>query len=240
MDQLTSYAVTDGVAFVAMDDGKVNALSMGMITALNSALDRALDDGAVVVITGRPGVFSGGFDLKVLGAGGADAAQLLNAGFELSLRLLEYPAPVVLACTGHAIAMGAFLLLSGDYRIGVDGPYRVVANEVAIGMTMPWAAITICRQRLDPAFLDRAVNLAEPFTPSQAAAAGFLDRIVDGEQLQSAAVEAAVGFRELSRTAHAATKQRTRGQAVAAIREALAVDQPDFFYLGSGGQAARK
>jgi enoyl-CoA hydratase len=239
MDQLVSYEVTDGIATVTMDDGKVNALTMGMISALNAGLDRARADEAVVVITGRHGVFSGGFDLKVLTAGGDGAAQLLNAGFELSLRLLEHPAPVVIACSGHAIAMGAFLLLSVDYRIGVDGPYRVVANEVAIGMTMPWAAIALCRQRLNPASLDRALNLAEPFTPTQAAVAGFLDRVVEDGELRATATTAATGFRDLGRAAHTATKERTRRHAIAAIREGLAADQPDFRYLTPGGKAAR-
>jgi enoyl-CoA hydratase len=240
MDQLVAYEVTDGIATVTMDDGKVNALSMGMISALHVALDRARADEAVVVITGRSGVFSGGFDLKVLGAGGEGAAQLLNEGFELSLRLLEHPAPVVIACSGHAIAMGSFLLLSADYRIGVDGPYRVVANEVAIGMTMPWAAIALCRQRLSPASLDRALNLAVPFTPTEAAAAGFLDRVVEDGELQAAATAVAAGFKDLGRAAHTATKQRTRRQAVAAIREGLAADQPDFRYLTPGGKAAKQ
>jgi enoyl-CoA hydratase len=223
-----------------MDDGKVNALSMDMFSALNRALDRATEDAAAVIITGRSGVFSGGFDLKVLAAGGPEAGRLLNAGFELSLRLLEHPAPVVLACTGHAVAMGAFLLLSGDYRIGVDGPFRLVANEVAIGLTMPWSAIAVCRQRLTPAAIDRALNLADGFTPSQAVEAGFLDRIVQQEDLQAAAAEIAVGFSNLSRSAHTATKLRTRGQSVAAIRAALEADQPDFLSLSVGGGAARR
>ncbi len=105
-----------------MDDGKVNALSMAMFGEVNAALDRAGQAGATVVLAGREGIFSARFDLTVLRAGGPQAAALVQAGFELSARLLAFPAPVVVACTGHAVAMGAFLLLSGDFRIGAAGP----------------------------------------------------------------------------------------------------------------------
>ena len=91
---------------------------------------------------------------------------MLRAGFELAERMLSFPMPVVIACTGHAVAMGVFLVLSGDYRIGVAGRYKITANEVAIGLTLPRAAIEICRQRLTPAHFSRATVLAEVFPPS--------------------------------------------------------------------------
>ena len=167
MGSLVSYQLLDGVATIVMDDGKVNALSSEMLASISEALDRSVADEAAVVLTGRAGVFSGGFDLKVLTAGGPDAARMLEDGFELALRLLEHPTPVVIASNGHTVAMGVFLLLSGDYRIGVDGPFQIVANEVAIGLTMPWAAIEICRQRLTPSHFHRVVNLSEVYTPSE-------------------------------------------------------------------------
>ena len=151
MANLVSYRFESPVATITMDDGKVNVLSLDMLGQLGAALDRAQHEGAVVVLTGRVGVFSGGFDLAVLRAGGPDATAMLHAGFDLAERILSFPLPVVVACTGHAVAMGVFLLLSGDHRLGVDGPFRLTANEVAIGLTMPHAAVEICRQRLSPA-----------------------------------------------------------------------------------------
>ena len=228
MGELVSYQLTEGIATIAMDDGKANALSLAMLSAVNEALDRALTDEAIVVLTGRPGIFSGGFDLKVLSAGGPDAGLMLEQGFLLALRLLEHPFPVVIACNGHAVAMGSFLLLSGDYRIGVEGPYRLVANEVAIGLTMPWAAIEICRQRLAPACFNRAVILAESFTPSDGVAAGFLDRVVDGADLLETATSIADQFSGLDQHAHATTKAQARAFAIEAIRNGLSVDKGIF------------
>ena len=230
-----SYRLVDGVAIITMDDGKANALSLGMIGALNDALDRATSDGAVVLLTGREGIFSGGFDLKVLGAGGPDAARMLEEGFLLALRILEHPAPVVMACNGHAIAMGLFLLVSGDYRIGVEGPYRLVANEVAIGLTMPWTAVELCRQRLTPSHFNRAVLLAESFSPTAAVDAGMLDSVVEGHGLQATANTRATEFAALHRAAHAGSKARVRRSAVDAVRTGLELDRETFRMLAGAG-----
>jgi enoyl-CoA hydratase len=233
MSQPVSYDFSDRIATISMDDGKANALSLDMLSAVNEALDRAVADDAIVVLTGRPGIFSGGFDLKVLGAGGTPAARMLDEGFLLALRLLEHPTPVVIACNGHAVAMGSFLLLSGDYRIGVDGPFRLVANEVAIGLTMPWTAIEICRQRLAPSHFNRAVILAEAYGPVDGVAAGFLDRVVEAPDLADTAKTVATGLAALDRSAHAATKSHARESALGAIRQGLEVDRELFRSMSS-------
>jgi enoyl-CoA hydratase/carnithine racemase len=224
MNELVSYRLQDGVATIGMDDGKVNALSPDMLAEVGTALDRATADEAVVLLTGRPGVLSAGFDLKVLRAGGPQAVAMFRSGFELAARMLAHPRPVVIACTGHAIAMGAFLLLSGDYRIGVAGPYRITANEVAIGITLPRAAAEICRQRLTPAAFNRATVLSDVFGPVDAVQAGFLDRVVGEPELADAAMHMAEQVRELDMAAHAATKLRARASALSAITAAITED----------------
>ena len=232
MAEPVSYEVAEGIATITLDDGKANALSLTMLEAVDDALDRARADEVTVILTGRPGIFSGGFDLQVLGGGGPDAGQMLEEGFLLALRLLEHPFPVVIACTGHAIAMGSFLLLSADYRIGAEGPFRLVANEVAIGLTMPRAAIEICRQRLAPAHFQRAVLLAEAYTPSGGVAAGFLDRVVPDAELLEEATTSARHFATLDAHAHASTKALARSAAVDAIRAGLIADREIFRRLG--------
>ena len=182
MGTITTYALEGPVATVTMDDGKANALSPVMLSELHDSVDRAREAGAALVLAGRPGRFSAGFHLPTLSGGGAAAADLLLAGFELAEKLLSHPRPVVIACTGHALAMGSFLLVSGDLRIGAAGDFRIGANEVAIGLTMPRTAIELCRQRLATPYLSRAMVNAEIFDPDGAAAAGFLDRVVPGRR----------------------------------------------------------
>ncbi len=221
MGERLSYELSDGIATITMDDGKANALSPAMQTEITDALDQAKKDDAVTVLLGREGMFSAGFDLKILGSGGPDAIGMVKSGFLLAERMLTHPKPLVIGCTGHAIAMGVFLLLCGDYRVGGSGTYRIIANEVAIGMTMPQAAIEISRQRLNPAHFNRAMINAELFSADNAVEAGFLDRVVSADQVLEAAREKAVEMSQLDQNAHAQTKLKTRGQALAAIRAAV-------------------
>jgi enoyl-CoA hydratase len=228
MGTLVSYEVEDAIATITMDDGKVNAMSRGMLAEINAALDRAEADRAVVVLSGREGIFSAGFDLPVLRAGGEEAVAMVKAGFELAERVLSFPLPVVIACTGHAVAMGVFLLLCGDYRVGAPGSYRLTANEVAIGLTVPRAAVEILRQRLTPAAFNRAVTLAEQFSPANAVEAGFLDQVAEEVEVRELARSIAAELSKLDLDAHAATKQRARKQILLALRAAIDAD-----YAGS-------
>ena len=220
-----SYVVEDGVAVVTMDDGKANAVSPVMQDGINAALDQAEQAGLPVVLTGRDGILSAGFDLKTLAAGGQPAVDMLNGGIELAIRLLSFPTPVVVACGGHAIAMGVFLLLGGDYRFGVRGNFRYTANEVAIGMTMPFSTIEILRNRVTPSALNRSVLLAEIFTPDNGIENGFIDAVVDSPgELLPAAIAFAKDTTALDATAHAHSKKRLRGPVLDAVRTGLAKD----------------
>jgi enoyl-CoA hydratase len=222
---LVTYSLEASVATVTMDDGKVNSLSPDMLAALNRALDRAEADRAVVVLAGREARFSAGFDLNVMRAGGATAFGMLMDGFKLCERLLSFPLPTVAACTGHAIAAGSFLLLSCDVRLGAAGAFKIGANEVAIGMTMPYSAIELMRQRLNPRFFSRLALTAEILAPDQAVLAGFLDQTVPAAEVVSAAQKLATSFTQLDLKSHAESKQRVREPTFAALRVAIERDE---------------
>ena len=228
MGERTSYSLEDGIATITLDDGKVNVLSNEMLAEINGALDRAVADEAVVILTGRPGILSAGFYLPVLQGGGPDAAAMLASGFALAVRLLSAPRPVVIACPGHAIAMASFLLLSADYRIGAEGSYRIVANEVAIGMTLPKTAVEICRGRLATSHFARATTLSEVYANEGAVAAGFLDRVVPADRLAETAREVATQLATLVPDAYVATKRRVRHDTLTAVLAALESDSQDW------------
>ncbi|WP_349747478.1 crotonase/enoyl-CoA hydratase family protein [Pseudomonas frederiksbergensis] len=225
MSELISYHLEDGIATLTLSNGKVNAISPDVIVAFNAALDRAVADRAVVIITGQPGILSGGYDLKVMTAGPNEAMALVAAGSTLARRLLSHPFPVVVACPGHAVAKGAFLLLSADYRIGVDGPFSIGLNEVQIGMTMHHAGIELARDRLRKSAFHRAVINAEMFNPQSAVDAGFLDKVVSAEELQDAALAAARQLKKLNMIAHKNTKLKTRKTLLETLDNAIILDQ---------------
>ncbi len=220
------YTHDEFIGVISMDDGKVNALGPTMQQAINEAIDQAdRDNVGALVIAGNERVFSGGFDLKVLTAGiktgdAQPAIDMLRGGFELAYRVLSYPKPVVMACTGHAIAMGAFLLSAGDHRVAAHA-YNIQANETAIGMTIPWAAMALLKLRLTPSAYQQAAGLAKAFFGETALAAGFIDEIVLPEMVLSRAEEAAREFAGLNQAAHAATKLRARADALTALRAGI-------------------
>ena len=225
MSDLISYHLEDGIATLTLSNGKVNAISPDVITAFNAALDQAELDRAVVIITGQPGILSAGYDLKVMTAGPAQAIELVRQGSTLARRLLAHPFPVIVACPGHAVAKGAFLLLSADYRIGVEGPFTIGLNEVQIGMTMHHAGIELARDRLRKSAFQRSVINAEMFDPLGALQAGFLDKVVAPEALHTAALEAARQLKKLNMNAHKQTKLKVRKALLEALDDAILQDQ---------------
>jgi enoyl-CoA hydratase len=219
---------TDSHTVITLDDGKMNALSSDMLAALDAALDVAERGRLPVLLTGRPGVFSAGFDLKTMGTGGAAGYAMLMAGFRLAERLLSFPAPVVVACPGHALAMGAFLLLSADHRVGSTGAFKVGANEVAINLIMPFFGVEICRQRLTPAYFHRSVINAEIYRPEEALTAGFFDELVPVDSVLDTGRAVATRLGKLNVDVHTATKLRAREPALKAIRAAIEADDVVF------------
>ncbi len=225
MSELISYQFEDGIATLTLNNGKVNAISPAVIEAFNQALDQAEKDRAIVIVTGQPGILSGGYDLKVMTSGPENAVNLVAAGSTLARRMLSHPFPIIVACTGHAVAKGAFILLSADYRIGVDGPFQIGLNEVAIGMTMHHVGIELARDRLRRSAFTRSVVNAEMFNPRDAVDAGFLDKVVPAEQLQAAALEAAQHLKKLNMTAHRNTKLKVRKHLLETLDKSIELDK---------------
>ncbi|QLC74645.1 crotonase/enoyl-CoA hydratase family protein [Pseudomonas sp. LPB0260] len=225
MSDLISYQLEDGIATLTLNNGKVNAISPDVIAAFNAALDRAEQDKAIVVITGQPGILSGGYDLKVMTSGPQNAIDLVAAGSTLARRMLAHPFPIIVACPGHAVAKGAFILLSADYRIGVEGPFSIGLNEVQIGMTMHHVGIELARDRLRKSAFHRSVINGEMFDPQGAVDAGFLDKVVPAEQLMATALAAAQQLKKINMTAHRNTKLKVRKALLESLDRAIEQDR---------------
>jgi enoyl-CoA hydratase len=229
MSDLVAYQLDDGVATLTLSNGKVNAISNEVIAAFNAALDQAEKDRAVVIITSGPGILSGGYDLKIMTSSPQAAMDLVAAGSTLARRMLSHPFPIVVACTGHAVAKGAFLLLSADYRIGVDGPFSIGLNEVQIGMTMHNAGIELARDRLNTSAFGRSVINGEMFDPKGALQAGFLDKVVAPEELTDAARTVALQLKKINMKAHKQTKLKVRKHFLETLDKAIELDRQHQF-----------
>ncbi|HME69100.1 MAG TPA: crotonase/enoyl-CoA hydratase family protein [Myxococcota bacterium] len=220
MSHKARVEIADGIAWITMDDGKVNALSSEMIGEIDEALDAAERAGAVIVLSGREGILSAGFDLPTFKRGLDESAAMVRAGAKLIERLLGLPLPVLTVCTGHAYPMGAFLMLSADVRLGVAGPWRIGMNEVAIGLTVPKFAVELARHRLTPPGFAR-ITTAPMFAPEEALGLGYLDRVLNPDQLADAVQDEVSRLRALDRPSFAATKARINEHALHAVRAAV-------------------
>jgi enoyl-CoA hydratase len=232
MMKFVRYDLQERVATIRLDDGKRNALSPEVLREIYQAFDQAESDGATVILTGREEVFSAGFDLKVMKRGGFDALRMLRLGYSLTARVMRYPHPLIVACTGHSLAMGVFLMLSADYVLGSRGDFKIAANEVAIGMTMPRVAAATLQNRLNPAAFQRAVTLAEYFDPQSALEAGFFDELVDPAEVLSRAQALATRSLDLDAHAHKVSKRRIREKLVRKIRLSVPLDLLDAALVG--------
>jgi enoyl-CoA hydratase len=222
---VVAIQIENQVATITIQNGKVNAISHQVIEEMNKALDQAQEAKAVVVITGKPGMFSGGYDLNVMRESTSAAMELVEKGSTLSRRLLSFPFPVLVACPGHAVAKGAFLLLSADYRIGVEGNFKIGLNEVAIGMSMHDAGVELARGRLAPVFFNRSVILAEMVSPQDAITAGFLDKVVSESEFLPTVNFIAQAMTKLDMRAHYNTKLKARAGLLERLDVAIEKDK---------------
>ncbi len=227
-----SYTLEGTTAVVRMDDGKANALSDAMIDALLASLVRAEKEASAMVLVGRADCFCAGFDLKVMMSGPDNAKALLRRGSDLLMKLYGLPIPLVIACTGHALAGGALVLLTGDVRIGASGAFRIGLNEVSIGLPVPVLAMELARDRITTTELGRATMQGTIYGPDDAARIGYLDAVVPSGDVVAKAMEEATRLGGLSKMAYSATKARMRGKTIEHIIATLESDMASMLPSG--------
>ena len=218
------YRLEDGIARIQLDDGKANALSSELIGSIEEAFDRAESESRAVMVAGREGRFSAGFDLSQMTSGADAARELVTRGAAMLMRIYMFPQPVVVACTGHALAAGALFLLAADTRIGVDGEFKIGLNEVSIGMRLPIFGVELARDRLSKRHLVQSVIQSRLYSGREAVDAGFLDKVVAADQVIETAMEEARRLSELRTGAYGQTKAVVRSEMVERVRATLAED----------------
>jgi enoyl-CoA hydratase len=225
---MSTYRLQDGTAHIALHEGKVNALSLAVIAELQTHLDRTLQDEATaVVISGQPGVFCAGFDLAELRSADSTREQLRRSLIDLELRMFEFERPVVIACTGHALAAGAALLLAADRRIGLEGPFRLGFNEVTMGAAISGATVELARYRMPMPWFESLIS-GETYAPGPARDAGLLDVVVESEdQLTEAARSAADTLGQLAPEIFRTMRHAARGTTADRIRHKRTLLWPD-------------
>jgi enoyl-CoA hydratase len=217
------YELQNNIAIVSIDDGKANVVGHKFLDGLNSVLDHAEQDKAgAVILRGREGIFSAGFDLGEFKNGPEAGMAMVTKGMQILIRLYGFPLPIVAACTGHGIAMGAFIIMACDTRIGTRGAFKITLPETAIGMELPHTLLELTASRIPPQYITRVAIQSEVFDPDQAVTVGFLDEVVEAQELDARAIAVADTLAKLPQKQYAANKLFARKKAIAAMTEELA------------------
>jgi len=221
-NELVKLNIDGDVSIITLDDGKANVFSPLMTEAIECLLDQVPQDKGALLITGRSGIFSGGFDLKIMSSGDMEEIKrMVKVGFSLLTRIYSFPRPVVCACTGHAIALGAFLLLCGDYRLGAEGDFMIGANEVRNNMSVPEPILELSRTRINKTHWFRAILNAEMYAPNKAISAGYLDETIDPEKLMDLALKKASDLATLDHPVYQITKELDQAKTLNRIKSSI-------------------
>jgi len=221
-DQLATLTTEGDVSIITLNDGKANVFSTSMSENINALLDQVPEDKGSLIITGKPGMFSGGFDLKIIGSGDAEAtAGMVKTGFKLLARLYSFPRPVIVACSGHAVALGAFVLCCGDYRVAANGKFIVQANETRNNMSVPTPILELSKSRIAKTHWYRAILNAEAYPVEKAIEPGYLDEVVEPDQLMVRAMEVANDLATLGHPHYKLTKDLDQKDTLKKIVDAI-------------------
>ena len=222
MEKLATLESKDDVSIITIDDGKANVFSKNMIDAFNECLDNVPTDKGSLIITGREGMFSAGFDLKVISSGDIEKIRDMTLnGFKLLARIFSFPRPVLAACSGHGIALGTFLLCCCDYRIGIKGEYMVGANEMRTNMVIPTPILELIKFRVTQSYKYRAVLGGEMFALEDATKTGIIDEITESNNLMNTAMEKAKDLSTMGNPSYSLTKELFIAETLKKINDAI-------------------
>lgn len=217
------YELNNNIATLTFDDGKANVVGQQFLDDINAGLDRAeSEEVAAVILKGREGMFSAGFDLGEFKKGPKEGAAMVKRGFEFLVRLYSFPMPTVAACTGHGIAMGAFMIMACDSRVTSHGKFKMSLPETAIGMALPPILVELAASRIVKQHMTRVILQSEVYDPDSAVAAGFVDEVVDADQLSARTMEIAEQLAKLPKAQYAANKLSLRAHSLQIMKDSIA------------------
>jgi enoyl-CoA hydratase len=222
-DVWMEYTVINNIATLTFDDGKANAVGPRFLDDVNAGLDRAqAEQVGAVILRGREGIFSGGFDLEEFKKGVELGMTMVGRGFDLLVRLYSFPLPLVAACTGHCVAMGAFIVMACDSRIGSQGNFKISLPETAIGMELTPLLLALTTARISRQHMTRVALQSEVYNPEQAVEAGFIDEAVAAGLLDARTMEVALKLASLPQAQYAANKLSIRANTLRTMNDNLA------------------
>jgi len=181
----------DAILEIRLDRPPVNALDPALVSELRDAFVQAPAQHArAIVLSGRPGLFSGGLDVPaLLQLDRAGMAQFWRSFMGLLAAIGRCPIPVVAAVTGHSPAGGAVLSIFCDYRVMARGSYRIGLNEVQVGLAVPETIQFALKRLVGPHRAERLMVAGAMVEAEEAHRVGFVDELADVDVVVARALE---------------------------------------------------
>ena len=221
-DPIATLSQENDISIIKLDDGKANAFSYEMLSQVNELLAKVPRDSGALVITGREGLFSGGFDLKTLATGDMEKiTKMVHSGYRLLLELFSFDRPIVAAVSGHSIALGLFVTCSADYRIAIDGKYVCQANEVRNNMDIPTQIMEILKARVNKKYFYSAVYHSDAYSVYDSIEVGYIEEVVPADQFMQRAMEKAKELATVPHPFYANTKKSAQDDVRQKISDAI-------------------
>lgn len=185
----------EGIRLIRMARRPVNAINRQFVLDLAEAARAAGSepDCRAVVLTGLPGAFSAGFDIKEAARMSASEMDAMFRDINrMVLALYSLAKPLVTAVSGHALGGGLVLALTGDLRVAAAGnDFKIGLTEAAAGVHFPAGPLAIVRDELSPELARYLILGSEPHAIESPVAARLFDEIVAAETLEERSLEIA-------------------------------------------------
>jgi enoyl-CoA hydratase len=218
MATVTAHDREGGVRVLTLTRPPANAIDETLLGDLAGALDAAAEAGVrALVLTGSGAFFSGGFDFAAPPRDGTESLGLHALYRRAHRALLAFPRPTLAMVNGHAVAGGLVLALACDYRLGIEGDYRIGLNEVAVGAAFPRTAFEIVRLRLPHARASELMLGAGLYPASQAVRLGVIDELLPPDVFAATVLRRAARMAAFPREAYTHTKAALVAEALARI-----------------------
>lgn len=224
---------------IRLSRAPANALNQPLVIQLTNRLRAATLEGArAVVLSGQPGIFSGGLDVPMLiTLDWTELQRFMRSVLALQHQLAVQPVPVVAAITGHCAAAAAVMALFCDHRIMTEGDYKIGLNEVAVGLCPGRIAYQSIRRLVGARHADRLITRGEFVDPVEAARIGLVDRLAAPQQVIPDAIAYAQSFLKLPQQALYETRRIARQDLVQLCDEAMRDDSEELHKRWFGTEA---
>lgn len=199
----------------------VNALTAELLAALREAVERAPKEGArAIVISGAPGMFSAGLDVRLLiGLDRDGITRLWRELYALMHALAASGVPTAAAITGHAPAGGTVIALWCDRRVAPKGDFRIGLNEVQVGIPLPPVILRALQRQVGAREAERLAVGGLIVSMEEALRAGLVDELAPPEQVVERAVAWCRGLLAVPPEAMRETRRRARADLVALFEQ---------------------